>query len=111
MPVSRPRIGDANQVELAMPNLAINARDAMPVGGTLRISLRNQRADRSHDAGRFVSELLKSNGYPVREVQQRRRGVPDLGGRGRDRPAHRRLCHAGVNGLDVIRKACRPYPC
>jgi signal transduction histidine kinase/CheY-like chemotaxis protein len=36
---------DANQVELAILNLAINARDAMPVGGTLRISLHNRRAD------------------------------------------------------------------
>jgi len=38
---------DANQVELAILNLAINARDAMPVGGTLRISLHNRRADLS----------------------------------------------------------------
>ena len=38
---------DANQVELAILNLAINARDAMPVGGTLRISLHNRRTDRN----------------------------------------------------------------
>jgi signal transduction histidine kinase len=31
-------MGDANQVELAILNLAINARDAMPAGGLLRIS-------------------------------------------------------------------------
>ncbi len=36
---------DANQVELAILNLAINARDAMPLGGTLRISLRNRQPD------------------------------------------------------------------
>ena len=36
---------DANQVELAILNLGINARDAMPAGGTLRISLHNRRAD------------------------------------------------------------------
>jgi len=36
---------DANQVELAILNLAINARDAMPTGGTLHISLHNRRAD------------------------------------------------------------------
>ena len=41
---------DANQVELAILNLAINARDAMPVGGTLRISLHNQGADRNSPA-------------------------------------------------------------
>ena len=34
---------DANQVELAILNLAINARDAMPGGGTVRITIRNGR--------------------------------------------------------------------
>ena len=35
---------DPNQLELAILNLALNARDAMPVGGTLRIAAENGRA-------------------------------------------------------------------
>jgi len=37
-----PALVDANQVELAILNLAINARDAMPDGGTLHIGLHNR---------------------------------------------------------------------
>src|SRR5438132_10306154 len=34
---------DSNQLELAILNLAINARDAMPTGGTMRLGLENSR--------------------------------------------------------------------
>ena len=42
---------DTNQLELAILNLAINARDAMPTGGTMRLSLKNSRTSRGMPAG------------------------------------------------------------
>jgi DNA-binding response OmpR family regulator len=39
----RPAFIDRNQCELALLNLAVNARDAMPESGTLTISARNDR--------------------------------------------------------------------
>jgi PAS domain S-box-containing protein len=39
-----PALVDPTQIELVILNLAINARDAMPLGGTVRISTRNVTA-------------------------------------------------------------------
>jgi PAS domain S-box-containing protein len=56
---------DANQLENAILNLAINARDAMPEGGTLSIStgreILPEAAD--HKAGEFVCITISDSGH------------------------------------------------
>jgi signal transduction histidine kinase len=42
LPDVQPVKIDANQLELALMNLAVNARDAMPAGGALTITARNE---------------------------------------------------------------------
>ncbi len=63
-----PALCDANQLENALLNLAINARDAMPDGGTLTIQTANltldarQAARRELSAGDFVSLRVGDSG-------------------------------------------------
>ncbi len=61
---------DPNQFETAILNMAINARDAMPAGGLLRISARKVDripAVRSHAAiaGSFVAVTVEDNGTGI----------------------------------------------
>ncbi|HYE26867.1 MAG TPA: PAS domain S-box protein [Allosphingosinicella sp.] len=55
---------DANQLENAILNLAINARDAMPDGGTLTISTERVRLgeEPDHPAGEFVHVTVADTG-------------------------------------------------
>jgi PAS domain S-box-containing protein len=59
-----PALVDANQLELAIINLAVNARDAMPDGGRLDIAVRTESADgeSSLAAGDYVLISLADTG-------------------------------------------------
>lgn len=58
---------DANQLEMAILNLAVNARDAMPEGGSLRIAtqLREQRAGDELSAGMYVVLTVADSGTGI----------------------------------------------
>jgi signal transduction histidine kinase/ActR/RegA family two-component response regulator len=61
-----PALADASQIEVALLNLAINARDAMPLGGSLLIETANLPADHPRLprvlAGDFVMIAVSDNG-------------------------------------------------
>jgi signal transduction histidine kinase/ActR/RegA family two-component response regulator len=62
-----PALVDPTQLELAVLNLAINARDAMEVGGTLKVATQNAtlgapRAPEEPAAGEFVAVSVSDTG-------------------------------------------------
>jgi signal transduction histidine kinase/CheY-like chemotaxis protein len=61
---SPPALIDPNQLELAVLNLAINARDAMPNGGRLRIAVDTREGDRLLDLppGPYLCLSMSDNG-------------------------------------------------
>ncbi|MBB3965889.1 CheY-like chemotaxis protein [Rhizobium metallidurans] len=62
---------DANQVELALLNLAVNARDAMAGGGRLHIALKEERNDLPTEtlaAGRYVILSVADQGHGMDEA-------------------------------------------
>jgi len=56
---------DASQLEVAVLNIAINARDAMPDGGTIVIEARNEPAGRPDGAGDMVRLAIRDTGVGV----------------------------------------------
>lgn len=65
-----PALADSNQVELALLNLVVNSRDAMPEGGTIRIGLREEPEARPHEdlpAGAYLCLSVTDNGKGMDE--------------------------------------------
>jgi signal transduction histidine kinase len=59
-----PALADQNQIELALLNLAVNARDAMPDGGRLEIALSLEYVPQGDDlaAGKYVRLCVSDTG-------------------------------------------------
>jgi signal transduction histidine kinase len=71
---------DPNQLELAILNLSINARDAMPQGGKLLITARREYVDRGNQdelaAGDFVRIAVSDSGVGMDEATLKRAAEP-----------------------------------
>jgi signal transduction histidine kinase len=71
---SKPQIwcayADSTQLELALMNLIINARDAMPKGGTIAVTARNEAAGAANPLG------LPAGDYVVLAVSDDGSGIP-----------------------------------
>ena len=67
-----PAQADANQVEMALLNLAVNARDAMPDGGRLTIAAATEEVAEAHRAqlapGRYVRLSVADTGRGMDEA-------------------------------------------
>jgi CheY-like chemotaxis protein len=61
-----PAIADPNQLEMAVLNLAVNARDAMPDGGSLRITAASESVRAGHrsklNAGNYICLSVADTG-------------------------------------------------
>jgi PAS domain S-box-containing protein len=58
---------DANQLELALLNLVVNARDAMPHGGSIVIAAKEARGEDPQFPGRFVCLSVTDSGEGMDE--------------------------------------------
>jgi signal transduction histidine kinase len=71
---------DANQLELALLNVALNARDAMPEGGRLQIAIRRENVKagsvRGLNAGEYVCIALTDTGSGMDEATLQRASEP-----------------------------------
>lgn len=74
-----PAIADPNQLEMALLNLAVNARDAMPGGGTLRLSAIVAETDpqtASLSPGRYIKISVADTGIGMDDATAARAVEP-----------------------------------
>lgn len=72
-------LADTNQIEMALLNLSVNARDAMLSGGRLLIAARRMTPDLTHGeiaVGQYVVISLTDTGHGMDEVTRRRAVEP-----------------------------------
>ncbi|WP_407159981.1 PAS domain S-box protein [Bradyrhizobium sp. STM 3557] len=60
-----PVLADPAEFETAIVNLALNARDALPDGGEVRISAENKRLDDGQYSGEYVCITVADNGVGI----------------------------------------------
>jgi PAS domain S-box-containing protein len=75
-----PAWADQNQLEMALLNLAVNARDAMPTGGTLRITSSAEQVGPGHrtrlNGGRYILLSVTDTGSGMDESTMARAVEP-----------------------------------
>jgi len=73
-------MADRNQVEMALLNLAVNARDAMPNGGRLTIGAEQRTVEAGHSAGiepgAYIRVTVSDTGQGMDEETRRRAVEP-----------------------------------
>lgn len=75
-----PAMTDLNQLEMALLNLAVNARDAMPEGGVLTIGAAEEDIQPGHRtclaSGRYIRLWVDDTGAGMDEATQKRAAEP-----------------------------------
>jgi PAS domain S-box-containing protein len=79
---------DANQLELALLNLALNARDAMPEGGDIILAAREESVAAAHtglEAGKYIRVSVTDTGEGMDEETLRKATEPFFTTKGVDK--------------------------
>jgi signal transduction histidine kinase/ActR/RegA family two-component response regulator len=73
-----PALVDANQIELALLNLVVNARDAMPDGGRIVVTIDAVKSAGAEDLppGQYVRLIVNDTGYGMSEETLKRATEP-----------------------------------